>query len=524
MSMQSFPSLHAMFDAVARKRVEHLAVEDPPDGRMSYRDLAELSDRVRDRLVAQGVRPGDRVGIYVRKSIDAVAAQLGAMKAGAAYVPVDPSAPAWRCAYILNDCSVRAAVIEAQYRAAFEDEIAKLGGKIPALIALDGAGGGNPLRTALERLDAERKAPATGTIDSAPDDLAYILYTSGSTGKPKGVMLTHRNALAYVDWLSDTFELRDTDRFSSHAPFHFDLSILDLYLCFKHGGTLVLIGSEAGREPAGLAKLIADRRISIWYSAPSILSVLAEFGKLERYDHGALRIVFFAGEVFPVKYLRLIKNLWKGPRYVNMYGPTETNVCTWYEIPEHVPDDRTDPYPIGKVCANLEGKVVDENGRDLPPDAEGELCISGPNVLQGYWNLPEQTTRAFLVDTKGVRWYRTGDIVVLDASGDYVFVGRRDRMVKRRGHRVELGEIEAGLYRHDRIREAAVIARPDTDGGVRIRAFIAMKAGHQGSIIDLKRFSAENLPASMVPDDFVFLDSLPKTSTDKTDYQRLAGM
>ena len=523
MNRQSFPSLHAMLDAVARARTDHVAVEDPPDGRISYRELAALSDRLRDRLVALGVKRGDRVGVYVRKSIDAVVAQMGAMKAGAAYVPVDPSAPAWRCSYILNDCSVRAVVIEEQYRAGFEDETGKLGAAVPALVAIEGSGGGGPLRAALERMDAVSRAAVAATVASDPDDLAYILYTSGSTGKPKGVMLTHRNALAYVDWLSDTFAPRESDRFSSHAPFHFDLSILDLYLCFKHGGTLVLIGSEIGREPMGLARLIAERKLTIWYSAPSILSVLAEFGKLERFDFSSLRIVFFAGEVFPVKYLRLIKAQWPHPRYVNMYGPTETNVCTWYEVPVAVPESRKDPYPIGKVCSNLAGKVVDENGRDLTPDAEGELVISGPNVMQGYWNLPDQTARAFLTDAAGVRWYRTGDIVVLDDAADYVFVGRRDRMVKRRGHRVELGEIEAGLYRHDGIREAAVVARPE-EGGVRIRAFIAMKQGHQGSIIDLKRFSAANLPSSMIPDDFVFLETLPKTSTDKTDYQRLAVM
>lgn len=520
---QSYPSLHAMFDVVARTRADHVAIEDPPENRISYQQLAQLSDRVRDRLIALGVKRGDRVGTYVRKSTDTVAAFLGAMKAGAAYVPVDPSAPAWRCGYILSDCSVRAVVIEEQYRLAFEEETRRLNQKLPQLIVLHGAGGGEPLRAALDGADAEARAPVSASVTSAPDDLAYILYTSGSTGKPKGVMLSHRNALAYVDWLSETFHPLETDRFSSHAPFHFDLSILDLYLCFKHGATLVLIGAEIGREPMGLARLIAERKLTIWYSAPSILSVLAEFGKLDRFDYRALRIVFFAGEVFPVKYLRLIKAQWPHPRYVNMYGPTETNVCTWYDIPAHVPEERLDPYPIGKVCSNLRGKVVDENGRDLPPEAEGELVISGPNVMQGYWNLPEQTSRAFLTDAAGVRWYRTGDIVVLDEQADYVFVGRRDRMVKRRGHRVELGEIEAGLYRHDGIREAAVVARPE-EGGVRIRAFIAMKEGHRGSIIDLKRFSAENLPTSMIPDDFVFLETLPKTSTDKTDYQRLAGM
>jgi amino acid adenylation domain-containing protein len=521
--MHSHPSLHALLDTVAARRGTAPAIEDPPTGSLTYAELAALSDRVRDRLVALGVRRGDRVGFYLHKSIDAVTGFFGAMKAGAAYVPVDPGAPAWRCAYILNDCSVKAAIIEQEYVAGFTEQVKALGGTVPPLIVLDGAGGGGPLRAALDRLDGERPAPVTTSVACGADDLAYILYTSGSTGKPKGVMLTHGNALAYVDWCSTVFAVSETDRFSSHAPLHFDLSILDLYLCFKHGATLVLIGSEVGREPQGLAHLIAERRISVWYSAPSILSALAQFGKLDRLDFSALRIVFFAGEVFPVKFLRLLKTFWTRPTYYNLYGPTETNVCTWHEIPPVVPDDRTEPYPIGKVCANLEGKVVDEEGRDLPPRAEGELCITGTNVMQGYWNLSDQTLKAFLVDEAGRRWYRTGDIVVLDERDDYVYVGRRDRMVKRRGHRVELNEIESGLYRHADIKEAAVVALKSEDG-VRIRAFVAPKDGATLGIIGLKRFSAEHLPSSMVPDDFVLLPALPKTSTDKVDYQRLKDL
>jgi acyl-coenzyme A synthetase/AMP-(fatty) acid ligase len=285
----------------------------------------------------------------------------------------------------------------------------------------------------------------------------------------------------------------------------------------------VLISAEAGREPQRLAQLISERRITCWYSAPSILSALAQFGKLERHDYSALRIVHFAGEVFPVKFLRLLQSHWPHPRYFNLYGPTETNVCTWHEVDEVVPESRTEPYPIGKVCTNLAAKVVDESGGDLPSTAEGELCISGPNVMQGYWNLPEQTATAFLGDAAGRRWYRTGDIVVLDAAGDYVYVGRRDRMVKRRGHRVELNEIESGLYRHQDVKEAAVVAF-GTDDGVRIRAFIVPKEGAALGVIALKRFSAEALPSSMVPDEFVLLSALPKTSTDKIDYQRLKDM
>jgi amino acid adenylation domain-containing protein len=517
-------TLPALLVESARRRPGHVVVEDPPDAAITYRELDTLSDRVRDRLVDLGVVRGDRVGVYLSKSIDAVAGIFGAMKAGAAYVPVDAAAPAWRAAYILCDCSVKAVLIERRLVEPFQAEVAKLGARLPSMIELDGAHGGAPLRAALDRADAARPASIAATTGVGRDDLAYILYTSGSTGKPKGVMLTHGNAMGFVDWCSGVLQPEDRDRFSSHAPFHFDLSILDLYVPLKHGATLVLIGAEAGREPVGLGALIAQRGITVWYSAPSILSMLAQYGKLDRNSYTALRTVVFAGEVFPVKHLRALKALWPAPRYFNLYGPTETNVCTYYEIPPRISADRTEPFPIGKVCENLRGRVIDEQGRDVPAGTEGELVISGPNVMQGYWNLPERTAKAFLVDESGGRWYRTGDIVGTDADGDYLFVGRRDRMVKRRGNRVELGEIEAGLYRHPAVKEAAVIAREDEESGVRITAFLVCREGRTPSVIELKRFCAENLPAAFVPDAFSIRDALPKTSTDKTDYQRLTEM
>jgi acyl-CoA synthetase (AMP-forming)/AMP-acid ligase II len=170
--------------------------------------------------------------------------------------------------------------------------------------------------------------------------------------------------------------------------------------------------------------------------------------------------------------------------------------------------------------------VAGEDGRDVAPGSEGELCIAGPAVMQGYWNLSEQTARAFWHDAEGERWYRTGDLVVEEPSGDYVYLGRRDRMVKRRGYRVELGEIEACLYRHPAVQEAAVVAVPDGDRGLTVRAFLTLRpgAGKRPSLVALKRFCAENLPGYMIPDFFSFQDALPKTSTHKIDYQTLQGM
>jgi amino acid adenylation domain-containing protein len=355
----------------------------------------------------------------------------------------------------------------------------------------------------------------------SPDDLAYILYTSGSTGHPKGVMLSHRNAVSFVDWCSDALVPRADDRFSSHAPFHFDLSILDLYVPLKHGATLILFDEMTGKEPVGLASAIADKRITVWYSTPSVLSLLAQYGKLDRHAYGALRTVVFAGEVFPVKYLRLLKSLWPSPRYFNLYGPTETNVCTFFELPAEVAEDRREPYPIGQACSHCRTTVVNEHGHVVPAGQEGELLVAGPSVMQGYWRLPERTSQAFHVDAEGQRWYRTGDIVIDDGQGVYRYVGRRDRMVKRRGYRIELGEIEAGLYRHPAVREAAALALTGGGGEVQIGAFLSCRDDDRPSIVALKRFCAENLPLSMVPDRFYFLERLPQTSTDKIDYQRL---
>ncbi|MCB1966764.1 MAG: AMP-binding protein, partial [Candidatus Accumulibacter sp.] len=311
------------------------------------------------------------------------------------------------------------------------------------------------------------------------------------------------------------------DRFSSHAPFHFDLSILDVHVCLKHGATLVLVGEDIGKDAPRLAQLIADERISIWYSAPSILALLAQFGNLARHDYSALRQVLFAGEVFPVKHLRALCELLPKPRYFNLYGPTETNVCTWHEVPLPVPPERSTPYPIGKVCSHLRACVLDEQGVTVTRGSEGELAIAGPGVMQGYWALPEQTARGFFNANDGTAWYRTGDIVTEAEDGCYTYLGRRDRMVKRRGYRVELGEIEASLYRHAGIKEAAVIAFADELAGVSITAFLSSRADKRPSLIEIKRFCAENLPLYMIPDRFSWLDSLPKTSTDKIDYQRL---
>src|SRR5262245_32581272 len=522
--MKAPDALHGFLLEAAGRWPERTAVVEPGAGEINYRDFATLSDRLRDRLAAMGVRPGDRVGIYVRKSIDAVAAIYGILKAGAAYVPVDPGAPPARDAYILHDCAVRVVVVESRFEPKLRAELEALGGAPPAMLLVDGVGDGTALRRALDAADQAGPGQPTETIFPAATDLAYILYTSGSTGKPKGVMLSHENGASFVDWCSEVFEPEERDRFSSHAPFHFDLSILDIHVSLKHGATLVLVAEDIGKDPERLAALIADERISIWYSAPSILRLLAQFGKPERQDWAALRHVLFAGEVFAIKHLRSLVAQLPGRRYFNLYGPTETNVCTFYEVVPPIPEDRVTPVPIGKSSSHLLCRVVGTDGRDVRAGDEGELCVTGRGVMQGYWGLAEQSERGFLADAAGARWYKTGDVVVEAQDRNYVYIGRRDRMVKRRGYRVELGEIEAALYQHPAVKEAAVVAKPDEEAGVKLTAFLSCREAEHPSLIALKRFCSEHLPLYMIPDAFSWQDALPKTSTDKTDYQRLKEM
>jgi amino acid adenylation domain-containing protein len=525
-------TLQNYLDEAVAKHGARTAVREADGTTITYADLGALSDRLRDRLVAVGVKPGDRVGIYLRKSIDTVASIFGVLKTGAAYVPVDPSAPPVRNGYILANCSVKVVVTEKVFEAALKHQLEPENAH-PELLVISASGGGRGLAELLGTLEGPSPALRTATVFTGPDDLAYILYTSGSTGKPKGVMLTQRNATSFVDWCSDTFAPAPEDVFSSHAPFHFDLSILDIYTPLKHGATLVIIPEDVGKEPQKLAKLIQDAKITMWYSTPSILSLLVQYGRLNECDLSHVRVVNFAGEVFPIVHLKALHEILPKPRYFNLYGPTETNVCTFYELPPVIPAERAEPFPIGKACAHLKGIVVDEDGKDVARGERGELCIRGASVTPGYWNLPEQTANAYLtrgphaVGTAapaGERWYRTGDIVTEAADGNYIYAGRRDRMVKKRGYRVELGEIESCLYRHPDVREAAVVAIPDETLGMKVRAHLATRDGGRISLIQLKAFCSQHLPIYMVPDVFSFHTELPKTSTEKTDYQTLMKM
>jgi len=300
--------------------------------------------------------------------------------------------------------------------------------------------------------------------------------------------------------------------------------VFDVYVALRSGACIVMVPDQVAMFPGQLAKWIRDQRISVWYSVPSALVRMLLHGQMDAVRYPDLRILLFAGEVFPQKYLRDVMGLLPHVEFFNLYGPTETNVCTFYHVP-HDLDPAATSIPIGAACANQQVFAVDEQGRVTGVGEEGELLVRGGTVMAGYWGLPDKTAqvlvRNHLQPAFEDRVYRTGDIVRLAPDGNYVFVGRRDHMVKSRGYRIELGEIEQVLHQHDKVKEAAVIPVPDEEIGARLQAFVTPQEGATLAAEELHAFCLTRLPVYMVPEGFAIRPELPTTSTGKTDRQAL---
>ncbi len=515
---------HYLEDAAARTP-DAVAVVDG-DRTVTYAELDARANRVANLLIGLGVRRGDRVGIFMRKSLEAVVGIYGVMKAGAAYVPLDPGAPDARIGYIAGNCGIRVLISGTEKRRSWANLRAEGAESLAHVVVLNAADGeGLPAVDGVEMAAADAvdsqpsDHPEPGTVQQ---DLAYILYTSGSTGTPKGVMLSHLACRGFVDWAADEYGVVADDVVSSHAPLHFDLSTFDLYAAARAGARLVLVPSKISVFPVEVAKFIDRHEITVWYSVPSILTMLVEHAELAVGSLPSIRVLLFAGEVFPTKYLSRLMKLMPGVTFGNLYGPTETNVCTYFNVPEP-PDESDPPVSIGRAIGNVECFVVDEHMAEVEKGSVGELLVRGPTVMRGYWGDPERTRERLIRDPRDLEFgdpvYRTGDLVEEMPGGNYRFLGRRDNQIKSRGYRIELGDIESAINAHPDVVECAVVAVPDEMISNRIRAFVAVKVPVTDA--EMTAFCAEIIPRYMIPEAFAFRDTLPKTSTGKIDRQTL---
>jgi len=467
----------------AARRTPHAPAMRDGDTTATYGELDRLSDRYAHALAASGVGRGDRVVLWTVKSVDTVAVMQAALRLGAVYVPVTSSNPAPRVKLIADGCAA-------------------------AIILTDEPLDGDPRFTSLAELRAaphRPDAPAPG-VEATPDDPAFILYTSGSTGEPKGVCISHRNALAFVRWAAAETGLVPGDRLANHAPFNFDLSVFDLYGAFHAGACVDLIPAAVAYAPEALTQFLFKRDITVWYSVPSALQLMASDGGL--LDGGpppSLRVCVFAGEPFPIAGVLRLRASWPAVRMFNWYGPTETNVCTSYEVTSR-DLARTRPLPIGMACGS-DRVWLEPPGTDL-----GEIVVAGPTVMLGYWGHPRQDGP-----------YRTGDLGRIDADGNLEYVGRRDQMVKVRGHRVEPSEIEAVLTAHPAVEAVAVVvAGAGLDA--RIHAVVIPVDGRRPTTLGLKAHCAAHLPTYMVIDAMRLVAELPRTANGKVDRAALTAI
>lgn len=494
---------------------------------LTYGEWLRRADALARALSEQGVRKGDRVGIYLNKSLESAIAIYGIWKAGAAYVPLDPLAPAARLAFVLNDCGVRH-IVSSPAKA---EGVRALTGATPVehVIGLE-AGDGLPA-DCISWTELARPAGPPPQARLMEQDLAYVMYTSGSTGVPKGLMHTHASGLAYARLSAHTYGVSPTDRLANHSPLHFDMSTFEYFTGPLCGATTVIVSEAYTKLPASLAKLIDDERITIWYSVPYALVQLLMRGALDRRELSSLRWVNFGGEPFPPKHLVALMRRLPSARFSNVYGPAEVNQCTYYHVPALTPDNEPwlseNQAPIGRVWDNTEGLVVGDDDAPVPPGAAGELVVRSPTMMRGYWGRPDLNAKAFYRrPTAGGAddvFYRTGDLVREDAHGELHFLGRKDRQVKARGHRVELDEVEIALSGHTDVEECAAFAIADAEGSSSVRAAAVLRLGASATERDLAAHLQRVLPWYAVPARIEILAGFPRTASGKIDRRALAA-
>jgi amino acid adenylation domain-containing protein len=474
-------SLHRLVVDAAARTPDALAVSDLFTS-LTYGELDARADRYAAALRGRGVVPGDRVVVWTDKTPDAVALAQGILRIGAIHVPVARGNPRERVARIAADAHPALIVTD------HDDHI-------PGAVCVTCAD--------LAAADVATGPARGSTVEHHPiklTDPAYILYTSGSTGTPKGVCLSHGNALAFVDWACRELDIVPADRLANHASFSFDLSVFDLYGAFRAGASVHLIGETLAHAAEPLVDFLLERRITVWYSVPSALVLMAEYGELLERGPGALRACVFAGEPFPPNQLKDLRRSWPEVRMLNWYGPTETNVCTCYEVTAAALD-RATAIPIGSPVA---GNLVSLD--------DGEIVVSGPTVMLGYWGAQPQTGP-----------YRTGDLGRYDADGLLEYRGRLDDMAKIRGHRVEPAEMDTALVAHEAVRDAVVLV-VGTGLQARLHAFVVPETGTAPELLDLKRHCATHLPSYMNIDALHVIDGFPRTGNGKVDRVALSGL
>ena len=498
--------IHALFEAQAARRPDAVAVRHG-EVRVTYRTLDARSNQLAHRLQALGVGPGSLIGLCVEPSVETIVGILGILKAGGAYVPLDPAHPPDRIAFMLEDARIRVVVTTSGLLAG-----------LPAVtftpVLLDGA-----------ELAAEPSEPTAS--QARPVDLAYVIYTSGSTGRPKGVLVQHDNVTRLFSATDAWFHFGPDDVWTLFHSSAFDFSVWEIWGALLYGGTLVVVPWRVTRDPEAFYALLRRERVTVLNQTPSAFQQLMPVDEAVRADDLALRTVVFGGEALDLASLRgwFERHGDAHPRLVNMYGITETTVHVTYRPLTAADAVSGRGSLIGIPIPDLQFHLLEE-GRPVPDGQIGEIFVGGGGVARGYLNRPEFDAERFVPDRfsdlPGARLYRTGDLARRLPDGEVEYRGRADDQIKLGGHRIELGEVQAALGRHPRVRQAVAMVREDAPGDRRLVAYVVPAAyPAPGLATELRDLARAQLPVYAVPSAVVVLEKFPINVNGKVDRRAL---
>ena len=496
--------VHQLFEEQAERSPDRIAVVFE-NRQMTYRDLDVRSNQLAHYLRKHGVGAKSLVGVCLERSMEMVVALVAVLKAGGAYLPLDPSSPPERLRLMVEQAG--ASILLTQ-----KSLVSRLPAAEAACHCLD----------SLDQFLAQEKRERLGHT-SSPEDAAYVLFTSGSTGVPKGVLMEHRPLVNLLSWQAKTLACPDGARTLQFAPLSFDVSFQEIFSALCSGGTLVMIGEEERRDPRVLLNRLKEKEVERLFLPFIALQQLAEAAQDDAVDIASLREIIAAGE--QLQATQPIADLFAGLpncRLYNQYGPTESHVVTSFALASDPADWPSLP-PIGRPIANSRIYILDGCLQPVPIGVTGELYIGGDSLARGYLNQQELSQEKFIANPfnkePGGRLYRTGDLARYLADGNIQFIGRSDEQVKVRGYRIELGEIEVVLGQHPAVREAVALARRDPPGDARVVAYVVALPGTSQD--ELRSFLQRKLPEFLVPSAFVYLDALPLTPSGKLDRRLL---
>ena len=493
-------TLHGLIEAQARRTPDRPALAFEAE-RLSYAELERRASCLARHLRGLGAGPEARVGLFVERSLEMVVGILGILKAGAAYVPIDPAYPAERAAFMLQDCGAKLLLTHGAL-----------------LSRLPGAAG--PAVVRLDAFDWSSPGQDCGEASVRPENLAYVIYTSGSTGQPKGVAIEHRNIVNYVLGVAERLELEPGMSHATVSTIAADLGNTVIFPALATGGCLHVVSQARAESHALLAEYFARERIDVLKIVPSHLAAL-QGGKDPASVMPRRRLVL-GGEPSRLEWIEALRAAAPECVIFNHYGPTEATVgVLTYRVQGPLPRTQSGALPLGRALPGSTIHLLDASGGAAAPGAKGELCIGGRGVARGYLNRAELTAEKFVPDPfGGERMYRTGDVARELPDGNLEFCGRLDHQVKIHGYRVELGEVESALRALEGVGDAVVLAREDAGGERRLLACVVGAAAPAA----LREALRQRLPAYMVPAAFVRMEKLPLNANGKVDRQALAAL